>query len=103
MSLDTLISRPHIASTTPEPEAANPVAAARALLHRFAQRAPDADRNARFSHENIADLHAAGLTSLAVPAAFGGTDASFGDVIDIIGLVAQGDPSTALVLLMQTL
>lgn len=81
----------------------DPVAAARTLVALFAERAPANDREASFSHANIADLHRAGLTSLAVPAEFGGTAASFSQVVDIIGLIAQGDPSTALVLLMQTL
>lgn len=103
MRLDTFIAPSHAARAPSAPPATDPVAAARALLPRFAGRAAESDRNARFSHENIAELHVAGLSSLAVPAAYGGTDASFGEVIDTIGLVAQGDPSTALVLLMQTL
>lgn len=89
--------------STHQPVRPDPVAAARTLLPRLAERAPAADREGRFSFDNIADLHQAGLTALVVPAAYGGSDASFDEVIEVIGLVAQGDPSTALVLLMQTL
>ena len=81
----------------------HPVDAAAQLVSRLAQRAPQADRDGSFNHDNIADLHRHGLLALAVPAAAGGVDADFADVVDVIGLIAAGDPSTALVLLMQTL
>lgn len=81
----------------------HPVDAAAQLTSVLAQRAPQADRDGSFNHDNIADLHRHGLLALAVPTAAGGSDADFADIVDIIGLIAAGDPSTALVLLMQTL
>lgn len=80
-----------------------PVDAAAQLAPILAQRASQLDRDGQFSLQNIEDLHRYGLLSLAVPSDFGGADASFAEVIDVIGLIASGDPSTALVLLMQTL
>jgi len=45
------------------------VAAAAQLVNQLAQRAPQADRDGSFNHDNIADLHRHGLLALAVPAA----------------------------------
>ena len=43
----------------------------------FAERAAGYDRDARFPHENYADLRAAGLLGLCVPARYGGLGADF--------------------------
>lgn len=67
----------------------------------FAARAGRHDRDGSFPHENIADLHAAGLLALAVPRRLGGGGASLGEVRAVLGTIAEGDPSTALVLAMQ--
>ncbi len=72
-------------------------------------RAGEHDRHASFAFENIARLRELGLLALTVPAefggglpaAFGGGDASLGLAAKVIRAVAMGDPSTALVLVMQ--
>ena len=43
----------------------------------FAERAPHYDRDARFPHENYADLREAGLLGLCVPTTYGGLGADF--------------------------
>lgn len=71
------------------------------LRAEFASRAADFDRTGEFPHVNFAQLHAHGLLSLAVPAAHGGADASLSTLAQVVGQIARGDPSTALVLVMQ--
>lgn len=74
---------------------------ARALAVEFAVRAPAHDRDGSFPFRNFDDLHAAGLLTLAAPVAYGGQGASLGQLTDVVGAVAHGDPATALVLTMQ--
>ncbi len=74
-----------------------------ALSARFASRAARHDETASTSRENLAELHAAGLLALTVSSEFGGRDAGLEQVADTIGRVAEGDPSTALILSMQYL
>jgi alkylation response protein AidB-like acyl-CoA dehydrogenase len=76
---------------------------ARALAVDFAQRAAAHDRDASFAFENFDALHEAGLMNLVVPAARGGAGRGLADIARIIGVIAQGDASTALVLLMHWL
>ena len=73
------------------------------LRQRFASRAAMHDVDASASRENLADLHAAGLLALTVPTVYGGAGAGLGRVTDVIRHVAEGDPSTALILSMQYL
>ncbi len=75
--------------------------AARALSVEFAARAPGHDRDASFPFENFSQLHEAGLLSLAAPRELGGQGASLTQLADVIGAIGQGDPATALVLIMQ--
>jgi hypothetical protein len=49
----------------------------------------------------LARLHEAGLLSLTVPAALGGQGQGLAASFDVVGRVAQGCPSTALILAMQ--
>jgi alkylation response protein AidB-like acyl-CoA dehydrogenase len=79
------------------------LAAARRLSADFAQRAGAHDRDASFAFENFDALHEAGLLNLVVPAALGGAGRGLSDIARIIGVIAQGDASTALVLLMHWL
>jgi alkylation response protein AidB-like acyl-CoA dehydrogenase len=71
------------------------------LRAEFASRAADFDRTGAFPHANFARLHEHGLLSLAVPAAHGGADAPLSTLAQVVGQIARGDPSTALVLVMQ--
>lgn len=73
------------------------------LARLFAERAEGHDRAGRFAHDNVADLRRAGLTGLTVPHRLGGAGAGLGQAAMVIGLLAQGDPSTALVLGMHVL
>jgi alkylation response protein AidB-like acyl-CoA dehydrogenase len=79
------------------------LAAARVLSADFARRAAEHDRDASFAFENFDALHAAGLVNLIVPTALGGAGRGLADIARIIGTIAAGDASTALVLLMHWL
>ncbi len=72
------------------------VATARVLAAGFSERAAAHDRAGDFPFENYADLRAAGLPALSVPAEFGGMGASLLDSIMVIEELARGDGSTAL-------
>lgn len=76
------------------------VAAARALAPAFAARAAEHDRDGSFPFENFAALAEAGLLALTVPVPLGGGGAAAGEAARVIGIVAEADPSTALVLAM---
>jgi hypothetical protein len=75
--------------------------AARALAAEFAVRAPAHDLNASFPFENFTQLHEAGLLALAAPRDLGGQGATLAQLAEVIGAIGQGDPATALVLIMQ--
>lgn len=76
------------------------VGRARVLALGFAERAAGHDRDGGFPFENFGELSEAGLLSLTVPAALGGTGAGVKLAVRIIGIIAKADPSTALVLAM---
>ena len=65
------------ASPTPPDRRRRLVALVGDLGPAFAERAAGYDRDARFPHENYADLRAAGLLGLCVPARHGGLGADF--------------------------
>lgn len=69
----------------------------------FAGRAARFDEFAEFPHENFEQLKAIGALSLVVPAEYGGGGAGLVDAARLIGHVAEGDASTALVLAMNSL
>lgn len=74
---------------------------ARSLSADFAQRAPAHDLEGSFPFQNFADLHQAGLLTLAAPVDLGGQGATLAQLVDVIGAIGQGDPATGLVLIMQ--
>jgi alkylation response protein AidB-like acyl-CoA dehydrogenase len=74
-----------------------------ALAKDFATRAADHDREASFAFENIDALAQSGLFNLTVPAAFGGPERGLPDVAEVVGALAAGDASTALVFCMHVL
>jgi alkylation response protein AidB-like acyl-CoA dehydrogenase len=76
------------------------VARARRLAPIFAERAPAHDRDRSFPFQNFQDLFEAGLSSLTVPVALGGHGAGARLTARVLGIVAEADPSTALVLAM---
>ncbi|MGV7213987.1 acyl-CoA dehydrogenase family protein [Bradyrhizobium sp. UFLA05-112] len=76
---------------------------AQGLAAVFAGRAAEHDRAASFPFENFKELSEAGLLSLTVPAALGGAGAGVRFATRIVGIIAQADPSTALVLSMHSI
>lgn len=73
------------------------------ITERLAASAERLDASGAFPHDNFAYLHSLGLLALTVPAGFGGGGASLADARRVIAAVAKGDPSTALILVMQYL
>lgn len=71
-----------------------------ALTRALAATAADHDRSGLFPEENFRLLHQAGLLGLTVPRVFGGRGAGLGEAIRVLGAIAQGEPSTALILFM---
>ncbi|MFT9380812.1 acyl-CoA dehydrogenase family protein [Gluconobacter sp. P5B12] len=91
---------------SPFSPATNPAATDKTLdelVQVFAERAPRYDRSGNIATENLHDLHEAGFLALALPKTARGQDISLRTVTQIIGRLAQGDPSTALILAMQYL
>ncbi len=66
----------------------------------FASRADQHDREGSFAFENVADMRAAGLPRLPVPAALGGDGFDLFRCICVLQHLARGDASTALGLAM---
>ncbi len=81
----------------------SPTETVSALARAFAGRASEYDRTGRFSHENIAALREAGVLGLAVPRRLGGAAAGLSRAAEVVRIIAEGDPATALVLAMQFL
>ncbi|MDQ8730868.1 acyl-CoA dehydrogenase family protein [Bradyrhizobium sp. LHD-71] len=73
---------------------------ARLLASDFASRAEQHDREASFPFENFEKLFEAGLLSLTVARGFCGHGAGAREVAKVLGLIAEGDAATALVLAM---
>jgi alkylation response protein AidB-like acyl-CoA dehydrogenase len=71
-----------------------------ALARDFAGRAGAHDRDNSFSFENFERLSQAGLLNLTVPQRYGGQGRGLAEVCTVVGKIAEGDPSTALVLAM---
>ena len=67
------------------------------LSGRFLERSDALDKSAAFPDENIKDLRQAGLLNMAMPAAFGGQDASLLSISRTLHALAMGCPSTALI------
>ena len=72
-----------------------------ALLPRIRASGTRHDRDGSFPFDNLARLHEAGILGLTVPAALGGQEQGLAASAEAVGWVAQGCPSTALVLAMQ--
>jgi alkylation response protein AidB-like acyl-CoA dehydrogenase len=70
------------------------------LTAEFARTAAEHDRSGIFPVANIRRLHEAGLLGLSVPVEHGGPGAGLETVVSVLGAVARGEPSTALVLAM---
>lgn len=73
------------------------VRTAEELSARFAGRAADHDRDARFPADDVEDLRAGGLLGLMVPTRLGGMGAGFREYTRVAMALARGSGSTALV------
>jgi alkylation response protein AidB-like acyl-CoA dehydrogenase len=71
-----------------------------ALLETFGGRAAEYDREARFFHEDLADLKAVGYHKLFVPTELGGLGRSLPEVLSEQARLAYRAPSTALAINM---
>ena len=74
---------------------------AEALGREFARHAALHDREASFPFENFDRITASGLAALTVPHEYGGRGAGLFETCAVVGAMARGDASTALVLTMQ--
>ncbi|CAO3424932.1 acyl-CoA dehydrogenase family protein [Azospirillum endophyticum] len=72
-----------------------------ALSAEFALRAAEHDAAASFPFENFDRLAAAGIPALVTPKSAGGKGGGLGDALAVVNGIAQGEPSTALVLVLQ--
>jgi alkylation response protein AidB-like acyl-CoA dehydrogenase len=74
---------------------------ARTLGAEFAVTASHYDETGDFPHDNFRRLHQAGLLALTAAAAHGGRGAGLSEAATVVGEIARGEPSTALILAMQ--
>ncbi|WP_321817675.1 MULTISPECIES: acyl-CoA dehydrogenase family protein [unclassified Paraburkholderia] len=74
-----------------------------ALSEDFARGAAALDAGPHFPHDNLARLRRAGLLALTVPRALGGREATLAQTLRVVRAIARGEPSTALVFVMQCL
>ena len=87
----------------PPAESETALEAAQRLAAVFAAEAAKHDRTGRLPAGHFDRLHAAGLLNLTIPTALGGAGAGLGEVVRVIGQIARGDASTALVHTMHLL
>ncbi len=73
------------------------------LTAALAETAEQYDISAQFPHANFQRLHTHGLLGLTVPTELGGGGADLPRAQQVISAVARGEPSTALILVMQYL
>lgn len=74
-----------------------------ALTVEFAAGAAALDSGPEFPHDNLARLRRAGLLSLTVPRSLGGHEATLAQTLKVVRAIARGEPSTALIFVMQCL
>ena len=80
--------------------AGNPVETALSLAQAFARTAALHDRTAELPVANFQALRQAGLMGLTAPGPLGGRGAGLAEAAAVIGAIAGGEPSTALILFM---
>jgi alkylation response protein AidB-like acyl-CoA dehydrogenase len=76
---------------------------ARDLARAFAVDAARYDRDGAFPAEHFSRLHEESLLALTADPQDGGAAAGLAEVVDLVGTIAEGCPSTALILAMQLL
>lgn len=85
----------------PMKDIVSPVDTAEQIAVEFAATAASSDASGRLPRRHIARLHETRLSALTAPKAFGGGGAGLLTAARVIGAIAHGDPSIALVLSMQ--
>ncbi|KEQ51958.1 acyl-CoA dehydrogenase family protein [Sphingobium chlorophenolicum] len=70
------------------------------ITRQLAETAESYDRSAEFPRANFDLLGREGLIGLTVPVEYGGRGASLSEALRVLGAVAKGEPSTALILFM---
>lgn len=103
MSARMIANAPRVARTPVKPGSPGFTELLAGLGAEFARRAGHYDRTGQFPHENFIRLHEHGLLALTIPAAKGGLGGGLAEAVETVGAIAQGDPSTALILAMQYL
>lgn len=78
-------------------------ASAARLAASFAAEAAERDHTGRLPRRPFELLHEAGLLNLTIPTEYGGAGARLAEVVEIVGRIARGDASVALVLAMTLL
>ncbi|PJG46135.1 acyl-CoA dehydrogenase [Sphingobium sp. LB126] len=73
------------------------------LREGFAKTSAEHDRDASFPFENFSALHEYGLLALTIAPEKGGLGGGLSETSRVVAEIAKGDPSTALVLIMQYL
>ena len=101
--MPTSVLRLPPADHTPQLDSPEFAALLETLTAEFAATAADHDRDGSFPHANFERLHQLGLLGLTVPRALGGLGADLAQTARVVAAVARGEPSTALVLVMQYL
>ncbi|KAA8696935.1 acyl-CoA dehydrogenase family protein [Pseudomonas caricapapayae] len=102
MTLSTL--RPTPRQHVPSPESAEDFSERlAALTATLAETAEQYDISAEFPHANFQLLHTHRLLGLTVPTELGGDGADLPRAQQVVSAVAKGEPSTALILVMQYL
>ncbi|HYQ01556.1 MAG TPA: acyl-CoA dehydrogenase family protein [Polyangiaceae bacterium] len=95
--MSTLVAAPHERAAV---EAPLSQALLDALTVQFAATAEEYDRLAVFPRANFEALQRAGLLGLTVAKEYGGRGAGLSEALRVLGAVAKGEPSTALILFM---
>src|SRR5581483_4166666 len=76
--------------------------AATIARERIAPRAAEVDAQARFPHDDYADLHQAGLLGMTIPKAYGGLEVDPLTYALVLREIARADAATALTLNMHS-
>lgn len=90
---------PHLAN--PMKDLVSPVDTAERLAIEFAATAASSDASGRLPRRHITRLHETRLSALTAHKAFGGGGAGLLPAVKVVGAIAQGEPSIALILSMQ--
>ncbi|MDQ6433895.1 acyl-CoA dehydrogenase family protein [Mesorhizobium sp. LHD-90] len=79
----------------------DPVQIATDVAEVLARSAAEVDAATDFPRDNFRLLHEAGLLGLTAPVELGGPGVGLADAAEVIRIIARGEPSTALILIMQ--